>query len=135
MASVSRDEWLAAARSWLGVPWVHQGRNRWGVDCIGLVICVARDLGLTDYDVRGYGRSPMGDFMRRECDRLMSPVREAEPGDVMILRFSSMPQHVLIRSDRGVIHAWAPARRVVEVEYPRAWRSRVVASYRVPGVV
>jgi cell wall-associated NlpC family hydrolase len=41
---------IAAARSWLGVPWRHQGRTRQGVDCAGLVVLVGRGLGLDDYD-------------------------------------------------------------------------------------
>jgi cell wall-associated NlpC family hydrolase len=33
---------VSAARSWLGVPWRHQGRTRQGVDCAGLVVLVGR---------------------------------------------------------------------------------------------
>jgi hypothetical protein len=47
---------IAAARSWLGVPWGHQGRTRQGVDCAGLVVLVGRGLGLADYDTTAYGR-------------------------------------------------------------------------------
>ena len=45
---------VAAARSWLGVPWRHQGRARQGIDCAGLVVLVGRGLGLTDYDTAAY---------------------------------------------------------------------------------
>lgn len=131
---ISRDQFVAAARSWKGVPWVHQGRNRHGVDCIGLLLVTCWQLGLSDYDVRGYGRTPDGDFMRRECERLMLPSSGDEAGDVLVMRFSREPQHVLIRTERGVIHAWAVPGRVVEVSMPDAWQRRIVAAYRVPGV-
>lgn len=132
----TRQEFVDAARTWIDTPWVHQGRNRHGVDCIGLLLVTCWSLNLTDYDVTGYGRSPDADFMRRECARLMTPVvGEPEFGDVLIMRFARDPQHVLIRTDHGVLHSWASARRVVEVAYPAAWRRRIVAAYRVPGVV
>lgn len=133
--SVTREQFIAEARSWIDVPWVHQGRNRHGVDCIGLLLVSCWALGLTDYDVKGYGRAPNGDFMRRECARLMIPTADPQPGDVLVMRFSREPQHVLIRTDRGVLHAWSVARRVVEVTMPEAWRARIVGAYRVPGVL
>jgi cell wall-associated NlpC family hydrolase len=131
---ITRDRFLSEARKWVGVPWVHQGRNRHGVDCIGLLLVTCWALGLTEYDVRGYGRVPDGDFMRRECDRLMERALIPQPGDVMVMRFSREPQHVLIRTERGALHAWAVPGRVVEVTMPDAWSRRIVAAYRVPGV-
>ena len=133
--TVTRAQFVAEARRWLGVPWVHQGRNRYGVDCIGLLLVVCRRLGLSDYEVSGYGRSPNADFMRRECERLMTPTDDPQPGDVLVMRFSREPQHVLIKTDHGVIHAWSVPGRVVEVRMPDAWARRIVGAYTVPGVV
>lgn len=133
--SVTRERFVAEARRWIGVPWVHQGRSRRGVDCIGLLLVVCRSLGLSDYEVTGYGTAPNADFMRTECDRLMTRVAAPEIGDVLVMRFSREPQHVLIRADaRRVIHAWSVPGRVVEVTMPDAWERRIVGAYRVPGV-
>ena len=71
MRERTRGEVLAEARSWLGVPYLHQGRSRLGVDCVGLLIMVARGIGISDYDVSGYPRVPSSDFLRAECERLM----------------------------------------------------------------
>jgi cell wall-associated NlpC family hydrolase len=131
---ISRDAFIAEARTWRGVPWVHQGRNRFGVDCIGLLLVVAWHFELSDYDVTGYGRAPNGEFMRHECERLMVRVDTAEPGDVLLMRFTGSPQHVMLKTDAGVLHSWATAGKVCEVALPDAWARRVVASYRVPGV-
>lgn len=133
--TVLREQFLSTARSWVGVPWVHQGRNRNGVDCIGLLLVTCWALGLSDYDVDGYGRTPDGDFMRRECARLMTETRNPCPGDVVVMRFSREPQHVGILTERGLLHSWAVPGRVVEVTMPDAWQRRVVAAYAVPGVV
>ena len=131
---VTREQFLAEARSWTGVPWLHQGRNRYGVDCIGLVLVTCWALGLTDYDVKGYGRVPDADFLRAECERLMVRVREAQPGDVYLMRFKREPQHLAIATERGLLHAYAGAGRVVETSLPPQWRERIVGVYAVPGV-
>lgn len=133
---VTRAQFIAEARSWEGVPWLHQGRSRLGVDCIGLLIVVARALGLSDYEVDGYGRTPDADLMRREAERLMVRTMHPQPGDVLLMRFHRDPQHILILTEPArVIHAWADAGRVVEVNYPPSWQRRVVGAYQVPGVV
>ncbi len=46
----------AAARRYLEVPFVHASRNEWGVDCVGLLLCAAHALQLTDYDNVNYNR-------------------------------------------------------------------------------
>ncbi len=131
---VTREKFVAEARTWLDVRWLHQGRNRHGVDCIGLVLVTCWALGLTDYDVKGYGRTPNAGFLQRECDRMMTRVREVRMADVLLMRYGSEPQHMGIVTDRGVIHAYAPARRVVETDALPGQLS-IVAAYTVPGVV
>lgn len=38
---------IAACRSWLGVPFLHNGRAKsQGVDCLGLVLCSYKDAGI-----------------------------------------------------------------------------------------
>jgi hypothetical protein len=59
------EQILAAARSWLGTPWRHQGRLKGvAVDCGGLIIGVGKELGLLDFDIRAYGRIPDGQQLR-----------------------------------------------------------------------
>jgi cell wall-associated NlpC family hydrolase len=126
---------IEAARTWKGVRWRHQGRNRLGVDCIGLLRVVADQLGLipgVDFD--GYGRMPDG-RLRPELDKLL--VRRVGPyqlGDVLLMRFEKEPQHVAIVTDKGIIHSAAQARKVVEHGMDAIWNSRVVAAYQWPEV-
>lgn len=136
--TVTREQFVAEARKWLGTPYLHQGRNRNGLDCIGLLLVVGWALGLTKYDVRGYGRTPHAGFLQAECERMMMRVKEedARPGDVYLLRFTRDPQHLGIATERGILHAWAGgAGCVAEVSMPRSWRTRIVAAYSVPGVL
>lgn len=134
MNSVTREDVVAAARRWVGVPYRHQGRNRLGVDCIGLLLVVGWELGLSDYDVTGYGRSPNAGFLRAECDRLLRPTDSRQPGDILLLRFKRDPQHLAFVSERGLIHAWYGAGRVVETALATSWSARVVQAYSIPGV-
>lgn len=132
--SVTRDQFLSEARSWIGVPWLHQGRNRYGVDCIGLLLVVCWRLGLTDYDVQGYGRTPDHEFMRRECDQMMTRTKDPQAADVLLFHLSRCLLHIVIRTDRGVLHSWASPGKVVETSLPPVWAHRIAAAYRVPGV-
>jgi cell wall-associated NlpC family hydrolase len=66
VAVIERSAIVTAARSWLGTPYRHQHRERGvGVDCAGLVIGVARQLGIVpaDFDVNGYSRQPDGSLL------------------------------------------------------------------------
>ncbi len=75
---MSNEEIITEARSWLETPFHHQGRVRGvGVDCIGLIVEVARALKLpsasgglvADYDERDYPREPDGERLQMMLGR------------------------------------------------------------------
>ena len=88
MARVEVAEILAAARTWLGTPWRHQGRLR-GV-CRRLRRPVGRELGLLDFDTCAYGRIPDGLQLRALCEQhlLAKQVGGVAPGNVLLMRFT-----------------------------------------------
>lgn len=139
---ISLDQLFAAARSYSGVRWHHQGRSRVGVDCIGMFICVAHDLGLSDADASGYGTTPDGSLsigLRKHC--ILQPAgTQPEPGMVAEMRFDREPQHVGLivpyhLGGLGLLHAMSRyPRKVVEHRLDDVWRSRIVALYKLPGV-
>lgn len=138
---LSRDKILEAARSWIGVPWLHQGRSRHGVDCVGLIVKVAHDLGISDYDSNDYQRRTHGHaFLRHFRENMKEkPIAEAAPGDVMLFRDSSYPCHssIIGKDHRGltIIHAYAIRRRVVEELLEQGdWISKRVACFEFDGV-
>lgn len=132
---IPRQRVLVEARKWLGTPFVHQGRNAFGLDCVGLLIVVARGLGISDYDVSGYGRSPDPAFLRAECARLMHPVPVSArlPGDVLLFRYRAEPQHLAFVTGRGIIHSYYRG-GVIETALPHTWAHRIVGAYTLPGV-
>lgn len=146
--SVSRAAIVAEARSWLGTPWQHQARVKGaGVDCAGLVIGVARALGIVaaDMDVNGYARMPDGHSLLAHCDAWMQRIActSARAGDVVVMRFDERPQHLAIAIDYphgglGIVHAFdsqdRKRARVVEHRLAPSLRGAIVAAYRMPGV-
>ncbi|MBB4212677.1 NlpC/P60 family putative phage cell wall peptidase [Rhodothalassium salexigens DSM 2132] len=130
------DTIVALARRWLGTPWHHQGRVRGvGVDCAGLVIGVARDLGLDPVDVTGYGRRPDSDDLVRliRAHLIEIPLAEAQPAAVLLMRIDGRAQHLGILTDVGLLHAYALARRVVEHRIDPVWAERIVGAFVFPG--
>lgn len=126
---------IAAAESYLGTRWHHQGRSRAGVDCIGLLVCVARDLGMTVNDSTGYSRQPDGRQLRAAVEAHLVQVAEPQPADVLLMRFEREPQHVALMADGGdIIHAYAGARKVVRHRLDELWAGRIVAVYRFRGL-
>lgn len=139
---ITPDQVIAAARTYTGVRWHHQGRSRAGIDCLGLLICVAHDLKLTEFDVSGYGLHPNGDLsagLHEQCIA-QPPGTLPSPGLVAEMRFDAEPQHVALivpyfGGGAGLLHAMSQfPRRVVEHRLDDLWRSRIVGLYALPGV-
>jgi len=132
---VTRQQIVAAARSYIGCRYHHQGRNRAGIDCAGLLVCVARDVGIsTEGDQGGYSRTPDGRSLKQALDAFGTPVDAFQPGDFLLMRFDAQPQHIAIVTDVGIIHSYLSARRVVEHGLSDDWRARIVQAYAFPGV-
>lgn len=137
----TRADIVAEARTWLGTRWQHQASQRGiGSDCIGLVVGVGRELGIPeayafaqDLEVKGYGREPDPRMLLAACSRYLDPCRNPVPGDILLFRFKTEPQHfALISAPDYMIHAFANARRVVENRIDDAWR--IVRAYSYRGI-
>lgn len=119
---------VAAARSHLGTPWMHQARlPGHGMDCIGLVICVAREVGAVPagFDVGGYSRSPNGSMMRL-CSQHMDQIDAPELGAVVVIATQADPHHIGIIGDHrhggwSLIHASNAARPAQVIETRLMW--------------
>ena len=130
---------VAHARSMIGVPWRHQGRKPWAVDCIGLVIVAMRAAGWPGpIDVpRGYGREPWDDQLRAGLRRHFGEPVSGDwmPGDIALFRWGKgEPSHVGIIADHphgglSIIHA-SNRPGVVEVSLTGRLLSCVEEVYR-----
>jgi cell wall-associated NlpC family hydrolase len=136
-----RTDIIAYARTLVGTPFQHQGRLPGvGLDCVGLLVAVARRFELTFHDHTGYSKYPDAQSFLRELSSGLIPIdaKEALPGDVLTfwVRHPSKPQHAALASDRGMIHAYHSFRPVGVVEEPvsRFWRVRATQCFRFPGL-
>jgi len=125
------------AKTWLGTPYHHQGRlKNVGVDCIGLVIGVAHELGISDFEIKTYGRIPNGkmmlSLMRQEMIEI--PKTEKQSGDIGLFVFNRDPQHVAIFTDDGMIHSYAQVNKCIEHGFTPPWTERLVAVFRYKGI-
>lgn len=121
------------ARTWIGTKFHHQGRLKYrddahpgGVDCIGLVLGIARDLNLkshkidkagnilplSQFDKADYSREPQGHRLKAVLDEFLLPTNldKIEIGDIILFTLVKHPQHVGIVSSYaegtlGIIHA------------------------------
>ena len=68
---------VRVARTYIGTPFHHMGRLPGvGLDCAGLLVCVARELKLVapDFDTPAYAPTPDGTSMLKWCGEYMTPL-------------------------------------------------------------
>jgi NlpC/P60 family putative phage cell wall peptidase len=134
---------VAAARGWIGTPYVHQqARKGAGCDCLGLVRGVWRETcGPEPEAVPPYTQDwseAVGDErLWRAARRWLRerPAAAAEPGDVLLFRMrtGAVAKHLGIMSGPAqFVHAYS-GRGVVESALTLAWRRRVVAAFAFGG--
>ncbi len=130
---MSAEAFVATARGFLGVPWVHQGRSEKGLDCVGLIVLSMRAIGIDAPLAADYGRIQDYRQARRYleiyCDRVGSP----EIGDVVLFK-TSQTLHMAIVSEvdglkpKRVIQALGPKSKVVDtaLQFPplMLWRPK-----------
>lgn len=134
----SKEAFIEAARGWIGTRWVHQGRNRAGVDCVGLLLMAAQDIGIELPDMPGYRRSPNPAlFVTHIRDNSLS-VAQPEPGTFGIFRDGTQPCHVGIFGERDgqltLIHAYSALGKVLEEPFIHDWPNKLVEVRAIEGV-
>lgn len=136
---VSLDDIVAEARKWIGVKWQHQGRGRAGIDCAGLVIRVAQDLGLNVTDKQGYKRAPEAfkfvEHIRDQTDFVSQP----QPGCLGIFRETHFPCHIGIFTERHgqiyLLHSYMNLGRVMEEHFAHQWPHILIEVRKFKGLI
>ena len=142
----ARDDIIKAALVYLDAPFVTNGRGKYGIDCIGLPICVARDLRVhgwqdiwDDPDLMRYpgirAKGVMRAKFRELCEKnILRKVEKQNirPGDLALRLGGFMTDH------EHHVSIIAPGNMHIEAinkpEPPRWRRGRVVHCTITPQV-
>lgn len=155
----SRAAIVAKAREFLRTPFAHQGRIKHrALDCVGLPILVASELGLVDtagapFTPTMYGnypRQPGRDLVLAACKKhlIEKKFEDVRPGDVLAITNPRWTTHAAIVGEFNgaltLIHAYGmgnirrPAPRGTEIVVEHGinikWRRRITACFCYPGV-
>jgi NlpC/P60 family putative phage cell wall peptidase len=141
---VSRNDIVAAARSWIGTPYRHQGALKGvGCDCLGLLVGMWREVTGEAAEAPPPYTRDWAEAQRREtfaeaARRHMLEIAPAmaREGDVVLFRWRAhLPaKHagILVAADR-MVHAQEHA-AVAEVPLSPWWRRRIAYAFSFPGV-
>lgn len=116
---MTRAAVVARARGLVGTRFRLHGRDRDGLDCVGLV---AAAHGVTDVPTGYRLRSGDAGALAMVAERAgLVPATERAPGDLVLVRAGPGQLHLAIDTGDGLIHADAGLRRVVERPDPAPW--------------
>lgn len=132
---------IPEARKLIGTPFTHQGRNpSVGLDCIGFVLAVLKNIGvdLSDKDELGYSRIPSTFLLQEKFQASLFSIEkdQMQEGDIFLMRFGKFPQHTgfITQYDSnnfGVIHCYQQVGKITEHLLNDSWRSKIINIYRI----
>jgi hypothetical protein len=143
-----KQQVLLQARSWVGTKFHHQGRSKktqtqdGAVDCIGLIVGVAKELGLKNrnneliskYDVTDYSKLGIGNRLINTLEEHFDLVKDIQVSDVLLFSIMGQPQHVGIVAEKDnrftLIHSYQGNNQVVEHDLSDKWKNRIIGIYR-----
>lgn len=143
---VTAAAFITAARSLIGVPYVHQGHTEHGVDCMGLPYVAALKVGI---DLKAHCRAILGESTPSFNYRAQSgptaltlmencfvPALRPVPGCLILIRFPKQPhpQHFAVCTGETIIHALRTHKAVFEVGYRAQWVKWTDSCWCVPGI-
>ncbi len=129
------------ARAYLGVPWVHQGRSKNGVDCVGFLLLAFKSVNVDIIEIKGYSRTPDGKKLKEIMDNQPNLIQviknDLMVGDILLLKIKRDPQHVALivdsdTADFGMIHSYnGGEKKVIEHDLADYWKRKIVSVYRL----
>jgi cell wall-associated NlpC family hydrolase len=150
----TRAQVQSVARSFAKTPFKDQHRlkgKRGGIDCVGLVLLTAEELGICYTDtalMRGsdylnYNPQSVNSQVLQECTKRLvnKHVKDIRPGDIVVMRAgSSQPSHaaIITAGPGGVlymIHAYnGGPMEVTEHILDVKWQRRIAGAFEYPGL-
>ena len=134
---------IESANTWIGVPWVKNGRSRSGVDCVGLVIMCLRNCGIYTRDYPELS-SKLGIKPLIEVAKIYGyevSIQDIFTGDILLMHLPGHTnmKHVAIYDGYSIIHCGMHWNKVVRHRLDEALKRMVKRVFRfkddLPGVI
>ena len=139
--TTAADIVIAAARLWLGTPYVHQASVLGaGCDCLGLARGVWRELHGAEPITpppytRDWGEAGGSEVLAGAARRFLLdiPLSEAGPGALILFRMArnAPAKHCGIRTATSLIHAYEGA-GVIEEPWSPQWARKAAFAFHYP---
>ena len=102
-----------------------------GLDCAGLVIIAAQAAGITLTAPAAYAYPVDGaQLIASLTSNGLRPTDTITSACLLLFQLGGQPQHLaLATSATTMIHAYAPAKQVVETTIGAAWQNRLIGIY------
>lgn len=136
-------EYVIKARGYIGTKFHHQGRSPHGMDCIGLVVLPARDLGIELADWFRYSRYPQRDVMLERLSLCMDQVHcKNIPLGAIIFFYLQKPKaeepilcHLAIKDeDDLILHTDERVNKVTKMRMDNGWRKAIDSVWQIRGL-
>jgi len=138
----TKEEFVAEVKTWINTPFHHAARvKNAGVDCVGLAVGAAKNLGIHFEDQPNYPTLPTSGLFEKAVDSQTDPVEldDIRIGDLMKFRIVVETQHLAVVTQVEptilITHAYAPARKCVEVNFDDYWKERLMGVRRIKELV
>lgn len=135
---ITRTQIVEEGRQWIGAPYLHQGRSRYGIDCLGLIILTLQKVGMKIPDHCNYPPQYDARQLLEGCQKYLQQISTANIniGSILLFQVYNQPRHLAIATNRGMIHIrGGRSSHVTEVPIPPQWQKRIHSVYDVPGVI
>lgn len=142
---MNRPEIAAAARAWIGTPYLHQASVKGaGADCLGLVRGLWREMRQAEPEAippytADWAEPARDEALWRAARRWLveHPLGDERIGDVLLFRMmrGSVAKHLGVQVHLGATPAFVHAytgHGVVETPLSQPWRQRIVARFSFP---
>lgn len=136
---MNRQTIVNKAREFLETPYHHQGRIKGvGIDCAGLLICVAHELELSNYDINNYPKESNNLTFQKLLNKNAVKTDYLDLGNIILFQFKQTPQHcgiIALKDDiTTFIHACRRRKKVIEIELTKKYIDKIVNIYEFPNL-
>jgi cell wall-associated NlpC family hydrolase len=124
-------EFWKKAVDWIDTPFVHQQATRWGCDCVGLVVGIAKEMGydLGVFDIKERPVNAVANILQEQVELATVKVDDYLPGSLLLFRVGRFVQHLAIFNEGRIIHTDRTMQSVKMIDYLEELKSRLVGIY------